>query len=56
MRRLVLKLLVLTSLAISSNLLAETDEPTPINTVGDSAKFNSEPTLFITGANRGIGL
>jgi NAD(P)-dependent dehydrogenase (short-subunit alcohol dehydrogenase family) len=56
MRSLVLKLLVLTSLAISSNLLAETDEPTPINTVGDSAKFSSGPTLFITGANRGIGL
>jgi len=56
MRRLVLKLLVLTSLAISSNLLAQTDEPTPINTVGDSANFNSGPTLFITGANRGIGL
>ena len=56
MRRLVLRLLVLTSLAISSNLLAETDEPTPINTVGDSGKFSSEPTLFITGANRGIGL
>jgi NAD(P)-dependent dehydrogenase (short-subunit alcohol dehydrogenase family) len=55
MRRLVLKLLVLTSLAISSNLLAETDEPTPITTAGDPGKFSSAPTVLITGANRGIG-
>lgn len=35
----------------------ETAEPTPVITVGDPALFSSEhPTVFITGANRGIGL
>jgi NAD(P)-dependent dehydrogenase (short-subunit alcohol dehydrogenase family) len=56
MRRIVVKLLVLTTLAISTALLAETSEPEPITTVGDPAKFSSAPTLLITGANRGIGL
>jgi len=56
MRSIAVKLLVLTTLAISTGLMAETSEPEPIVTVGDPAKFTSAPTLLITGANRGIGL
>ena len=52
--------LMLAAFTAQTSIAAETEEtaaPAPVITAGDPAKFSAEhPTVFITGANRGIGL
>ncbi|MEJ2139281.1 MAG: SDR family NAD(P)-dependent oxidoreductase [Gammaproteobacteria bacterium] len=52
--------LMLATFTAQTSIAAETEEaaaPEPVITAGDPAKFSAEqPTVFITGANRGIGL
>jgi len=59
MRRATLTLAISICLLFSFTLMAQeaATQPTPVVTVGDSQNFSADaPTVFITGANRGIGL
>lgn len=56
-RLLSLLLLVLASVALSPLAAQEDAAAEPIITAGDPTKFKADaPTVFLTGANRGIGL
>jgi NAD(P)-dependent dehydrogenase (short-subunit alcohol dehydrogenase family) len=66
MSRFLLALLTVAGLVTACTQPVKTDqesaepvaaaEPAPITTYGDASNFSSEPTVFVTGANRGIGL
>jgi len=50
-------ILAFTTLTVHAGGHANDSEPAPLQTIGDSAAFDAdEPTVFITGSNRGIGL
>jgi NAD(P)-dependent dehydrogenase (short-subunit alcohol dehydrogenase family) len=57
MRGIYLALVVCIFSSASINAQEEAANPAPITSIGDPAEFSaSKPTVFITGANRGIGL
>jgi NAD(P)-dependent dehydrogenase (short-subunit alcohol dehydrogenase family) len=57
MRGVYLALVVCIFSSAAINAQEEAANPAPITSIGDPAEFSaSKPTVFITGANRGIGL
>jgi NAD(P)-dependent dehydrogenase (short-subunit alcohol dehydrogenase family) len=57
MRGIYLALVVCIFSSAAINAQEEAANPAPITSIGDPAEFSaSKPTVFITGANRGIGL
>jgi NAD(P)-dependent dehydrogenase (short-subunit alcohol dehydrogenase family) len=57
MRGIFLTLLVCMFTSAAVNAQEEAAKPAPVTTIGNSDEFSaSEPTVLITGANRGIGL
>lgn len=57
MRGIFLTLLVCIFTSAAVNAQEEAAKPAPVTTIGNSDEFSaSEPTVLITGANRGIGL